>query len=93
MSWEHQARCSEHDPDLFFVPRVALERRAKTICSRCPVKLECLAFALNSRMEFGIWGGLNEKERRSMLRRGAGGPGSDGWREVGEGESRPALAG
>lgn len=90
MSWEHQARCSEHDPDLFFVPRVALERRAKTICSRCPVKLDCLAFALDSRMEFGIWGGLNEKERRSMLRRGTGG---DRWREVVEVESRPALAG
>jgi WhiB family transcriptional regulator, redox-sensing transcriptional regulator len=90
MSWEHQARCSEHDPDLFFVPRVALERRAKTICSRCPVKTDCLAFALDSRMEFGIWGGLNEKERRSMLRRGAAG---GGWREVVEEDGRTALAG
>jgi WhiB family transcriptional regulator, redox-sensing transcriptional regulator len=64
VSWEDHARCSKHDPDIFFVPRVAFERRAKTICSRCPVRVECLAFAVEARIDFGIWGGLNEKERR-----------------------------
>jgi WhiB family redox-sensing transcriptional regulator len=87
MSWEELARCNQHDPDIFFVPRVAFERRAKTICSRCPVRVECLAFALASRTEFGIWGGLNEKERRSLLH---GSPRSTNWRELLEQE---ALAG
>lgn len=69
MSWEENARCRTHDPEIFFVPRVAFERRAKTICSRCDVRTDCLAFSLDTRIEFGIWGGLNEKERKTMLRR------------------------
>ena len=69
MPWEDNARCLQHDPDLFFASRARAERRAKSICSGCPVKVECLAYALESRVEFGIWGGLNWNERRAMLRR------------------------
>jgi WhiB family transcriptional regulator, redox-sensing transcriptional regulator len=69
MSWEERARCSEYDPDIFFDPSARVERRAKSICAQCPVRLECLAYALGLRAEFGVWGGLNGKERSSMLRR------------------------
>ena len=69
MPWEEQARCRRYDPEMFFAPRARAERKAKTICGRCPVRLDCLAFALHSRVEFGIWGGTNAKERKVLLRR------------------------
>lgn len=41
----------------------------KKICASCPVRVECLSEALNGRVEFGVWGGLTERERRKILRR------------------------
>lgn len=70
MSWQQEARCNQYDPDMFFDTHVRTERRAKAICSRCEVQPKCLAFALETRIEFGVWGGLNGKERRSMRRSG-----------------------
>ena len=69
MPWEDQARCSEHDPEIFFDPSARAERRAKSICAQCPVRKDCLACALACRTEFGVWGGLSGKERASLLRR------------------------
>ncbi len=66
MSWQTEARCNQYDPDIFFDTHVRTERRAKAICSRCDVQSKCLAFALESRIEFGVYGGLNGKERRAM---------------------------
>jgi WhiB family redox-sensing transcriptional regulator len=43
------------------------ERLAKLLCARCPVRGECLAYALRVREPLGIWGGLNESERRDLL--------------------------
>jgi WhiB family redox-sensing transcriptional regulator len=71
MSWETNARCNDHDPEIFFDPRVRFERRAKAICGRCDVRTDCLLFALQARVEYGVWGGLNGKERRTILRRSA----------------------
>ena len=42
---------------------------AKAICKGCPVLAECLADALDNRTEFGVWGGMTERERRALLRR------------------------
>ncbi|MGL4745898.1 MAG: WhiB family transcriptional regulator, partial [Dermatophilaceae bacterium] len=42
---------------------------AKLICRGCPVVAECLADALDNRTEFGVWGGMTERERRALLRR------------------------
>lgn len=69
MSWEDHARCSQYDPEIFFDPGASAERRAKSICALCPVRLDCLECALSVRAEFGVWGGLNGKERRSLIRR------------------------
>jgi WhiB family redox-sensing transcriptional regulator len=70
MSWQKEARCNQYDPDMFFDTHVRTERRAKAICSRCDVAAKCLAFALDTRIEFGVWGGLNGKERREIMRTG-----------------------
>lgn len=67
-SWTSQAACREGDPDALFVTG-AEQNRAKQICVGCPAKLECLADALDNQIEFGVWGGMTERERRALLRR------------------------
>lgn len=47
----------------------AAQNRAKAVCTGCPVRTECLADALDNRVEFGVWGGMTERERRALLRR------------------------
>ena len=49
--------------------RAERERRAKEICADCSVAADCLDYALQIREPHGIWGGLNESERRVMLDR------------------------
>lgn len=66
--WPKLARCKDGDPDAFFVEG-AEQNAAKRICRGCPVKYECLADALDNRIEFGVWGGMTERERRALLRR------------------------
>ena len=81
MSWETGARCNEYDPEIFFDPRVRFERKAKSICGRCQVRTDCLSYALASGVEFGVWGGLNGKERRALLR---GSTKMSDWNEIAE---------
>ncbi|ASU81889.1 WhiB family transcriptional regulator [Nocardiopsis gilva YIM 90087] len=66
--WSTRAICRETDPDALFVQGAA-QNRAKLICRGCPVRAECLADALDNRIEFGVWGGMTERERRALLRR------------------------
>lgn len=65
--WVPRAKCRDIDPDLLFV-RGAAQREAAVICRHCPVVLQCRADALDNRVEFGVWGGLTERQRRAMLR-------------------------
>ncbi|MFB7336908.1 WhiB family transcriptional regulator [Streptomyces adustus] len=66
--WTARAVCRTADPDELFVEGAA-QNRAKAVCSACPVRTECLAHALDHRIEHGVWGGMTERERRSLLRR------------------------
>ncbi len=66
--WTARANCRVGDPDELFV-QGAEQHKAKVTCLRCPVRTECLADALDNRVEFGVWGGLTERERRALLRR------------------------
>jgi WhiB family redox-sensing transcriptional regulator len=52
--------------------RLVRERRAKSICALCPVRIECLEYAVRIREPHGIWGGLNELERRVLISRADG---------------------
>ena len=54
--WTARAACRNADPDALFVQGAA-QNRAKLICRGCPVRTECLADALDNRIEFGVWGG------------------------------------
>jgi len=75
-TWQFRAACRGEDSSLFFAPsyferREEKERReakAKALCARCPVRVDCLEYALRIREPHGVWGGMNEQERRAMLR-------------------------
>lgn len=49
-------------------PEAADQKRARQVCTGCPVRYECLAEALDNRIEWGVWGGMTERERRLLLR-------------------------
>ena len=66
--WTTSAACNDVDPDELFVTGAA-QNRAKAVCLTCPVRSECLSDALDNRVEFGVWGGMTERERRALLRR------------------------
>ena len=76
--WAAQAACRSTDPDSLFVQGAA-QNRAKAICVGCVVRTECLADALDNRVEFGVWGGMTERERRALLRRR---PNVTSWRTL-----------
>lgn len=75
--WAPSAACRKAKPDELFV-RGAEQNKAKQVCNGCPVRTECLAEALDNQIEWGVWGGMTERERRALLRRK---PGAS-WRQV-----------
>lgn len=76
MGWQYKAACRGEDSNLFFAPnyferkeeKASREGRARAICGRCEVREDCLEYALRVREPHGIWGGLNEVERKALLR-------------------------
>ena len=71
--WMAHAACQGADPELFFPfarngGAVEQITSAKAVCGRCEVGQHCLSYALET-MPHGIWGGLNEVERRELLTR------------------------
>ena len=71
--WRERASCASVDSDLFFPvgatgPAVAQIAAAKAVCATCPVQPECLAFAIATNQEYGVWGGTSEEERRALRR-------------------------
>ena len=55
-------------PQIFFPVSVGDDARAKQICAGCPVRLDCLQYALAKPEDHGVWGGLNEMERVARAR-------------------------
>jgi WhiB family redox-sensing transcriptional regulator len=74
VDWRSHAACRAEAPDLFFPigsmgPALLQIKRAKAVCHRCPVRDACLVWALEHAITDGVWGGLDEDERRTMRRR------------------------
>ena len=67
IEWVKKARCRSKNPDDLFVTGAA-QKKAATICRHCPVIAECLADALDNQVEFGVWGGMTERQRRALLK-------------------------
>jgi WhiB family redox-sensing transcriptional regulator len=66
--WQERARCRQHDPEVFFPEKGGSSREAKRICADCPVRIECLNYALRRDERYGVWGGMSERERRRLKR-------------------------
>jgi WhiB family redox-sensing transcriptional regulator len=72
--WRQRAACRDQDPELFFPvsdmgPGARQTEQAKAVCARCPVRAECLEYALDNALDHGIYGGTTESERRTLRRR------------------------
>ncbi|HEY3718404.1 MAG TPA: WhiB family transcriptional regulator [Jatrophihabitantaceae bacterium] len=67
--WRDLALCSQVDPELWFPEKGDSNRAAKLICGWCEVREQCLAVALATNEEHGVWGGLSREERRRLRRR------------------------
>ncbi|MFC5212521.1 WhiB family transcriptional regulator [Streptomyces coerulescens] len=77
MEWRDRAICRTEDPDLFFpvgnsgsVPTLIQTDEAKAVCRRCPVREQCLDWAVDAGPMDGIWGGTTAQERDRSGRRG-----------------------
>ncbi|MEO8322540.1 MAG: WhiB family transcriptional regulator [Actinomycetota bacterium] len=68
LDWQERARCHEVEPEIFFPERGGSSKAARSVCSQCKVREECLEYALNNKEQFGIWGGTSERERRRLRR-------------------------
>lgn len=76
--WRNDAACRGTNAERFFPasstgPGKDQEERAKQVCRRCSVTVQCRDFALESGQDFGVWGGLSAAERRAIKRRGQAG--------------------
>lgn len=77
--WMGGALCAETDPDMFFPEKGGNTRPPKAVCAACPVREQCLAYALRENITDGIWGGLSPRERRALAEpREAGRPSDTG---------------
>ncbi|NJP70404.1 WhiB family transcriptional regulator [Streptomyces sp. C1-2] len=73
--WRDRGACRGHaEPDLWHAADggyIAQEQthRAQAICHTCPVRLECGEYALETRQDWGVWGGMTKNQRRAILRK------------------------
>lgn len=67
--WRDEALCAQEDSEEidFHSEDPEVVSKALAMCGECPVKRECLSFALNSYERFGVWGGRTEVELRKAL--------------------------
>ena len=72
-AWHERANCQGTDPDEFYPDKGGRSDLAKYICSRCPVRTDCLQDALARDERHGIWGGLSDVERLELKKRRARG--------------------
>lgn len=66
LAWQRDSLCAQTDPEAFFPEKGGSTRDAKKVCTGCEVRENCLLYALENDVRFGIWGGLSERERRKL---------------------------
>ena len=74
MGWQDRGLCAQTDPEAFFPEKGGSVAAAKRVCQQCEVRAACLEFALENGERFGVWGGLDERERRKLSRERQGRP-------------------
>lgn len=68
-AWMMQGNCRLYPPAMFFPSDGVGVDKARKICVGCPVTEPCLEYALENRIDHGVWGGCSERERRRILKR------------------------
>ena len=68
-TWMALGYCNDKPPSLFFPSDGVGVDAARKICADCPVKAPCLEYALEHRIDHGVWGGTSERQRRRILKR------------------------
>jgi len=68
LAWQEFALCPEVDAEIFFPQKGQPSKPAKQVCAVCPVRSECLEFALDNDERYGVFGGKSERERRAIKR-------------------------
>lgn len=63
-----KAACKDLDTNFFFAEDAKSVRKAEQFCQGCPVKTECLQYAIVTNINYGVWGGVNAKKRRKLRR-------------------------
>ena len=66
--WMNDGRCRDHPPEVFFPNDGVGVTIAQAVCATCPVREPCLEYALENRIDHGVWGGTSERERRRILK-------------------------
>lgn len=66
--WRDQALCAQTDPNAFFPEKGGSNRPAKATCRSCPVRAECLQYALDNDEPFGVWGGMTRQARQQLAK-------------------------
>ena len=66
--WYNDGLCKTYPTKLFYQYDTKKDRLAKRICALCPVKTQCLEYALENH-ETGVWGGLNDMDRARLVRK------------------------
>ena len=68
-NWMARGNCRDEAPARFFPSDGVGVDQARRICATCPVQEPCLEYALEQRIDHGVWGGASERERRRILKR------------------------
>ncbi|HEV2810651.1 MAG TPA: WhiB family transcriptional regulator [Acidimicrobiales bacterium] len=68
-TWMVKGNCRDEPPSRFFPSDGVGVEAAQRICEGCAVKSPCLEYALEQRVDHGVWGGASERERRRILKR------------------------
>jgi WhiB family redox-sensing transcriptional regulator len=67
-AWMAAGNCRNYPPAVFFPSDGVGVDRARRICATCPVSATCLEYALENRIDHGVWGGTSERQRRRILK-------------------------
>lgn len=66
--WMAEGNCAHKPPSLFFPSDGVGVEKAKAVCEGCPVAVQCLEYAIENRIDHGVWGGTSERQRRRIIR-------------------------
>ena len=68
LQWMRDGHCRDYPPSVFFPSDGVGVDAARKICATCPVLSTCKEYALDHRIDHGVWGGCSERERRRILK-------------------------